>query len=246
MRNFFRSDAAAFLLAFLLGIGSLLAVWGMRTEKALIVTSEDGLVENLSAILYAMGMACSLVAIARRRHMRFAWLWFVICLVCLGEETSWFQRWIGYSVPAVERLNAQSEFNLHNLQILHGGEVLDDARHVRVGWRTLLNAQALFRIGLGVYFLALPLGCINRRIRALLEWFGYPKPPALFVLSMWAVLIPSFVLAFFSNPLIKTAVAETREMLYAFFVFLYLLTLQAARPPAPGSAAETDATARTA
>jgi hypothetical protein len=41
---------------------------------------------------------------------------------------------------------------------------------------------------------------------------------------MWATIALSFIFALFSNLQIKSALAETREMLYAFFIFLYVFT----------------------
>ena len=53
-------------------------------------------------------------------------VWLVLCVLFLGEEVSWFQRVFGYSVPAVEAINSQGEFNLHNIgngeRFLEGGE----------------------------------------------------------------------------------------------------------------------------
>ena len=53
---------------------------------------------------------------------------------------------------------------------------------------------------------------------------GYPNPPTLFIIAMWATIALLFIFALFSNLQIKSALAETREMLYAFFIFLYVFT----------------------
>lgn len=89
----------------------------------------------------------------KRKRNFFSIVWVVLLILFLGEETSWFQRIFNYSVPSIEGMNAQEEFNFHNLDIFQGGSLLDSD----AGWRTLLKSQNLFRLGFFGYFLFLPL-----------------------------------------------------------------------------------------
>ena len=137
---------------------------------------------------------------------------------------SWFQRYLDYSVPVVENINAQSEFNIHNLNMMQGGQLIDEQGHFQVNFQKIFTSQSLFRMGLFVYFLILPITFLNRNAKSFMVRIGYPNPPALFIIAMWATIALSFIFASFSNLPIKNALAETREMLYAFFIFLYVFT----------------------
>ena len=145
-------------------------------------------------------------------------------MIFLGEETSWFQRCLDFSVPAVENINTQSEFNFHNLNMIHGGQLIDEEGHFQVNFQKIFTSQSLFRMGLFVYFLILPIAFLNGNAKSFMVRIGYPNPPALFILSTWTTIALSFIFALFSNVPIKSALAETREMLYAFFIFLYVFT----------------------
>ena len=62
----------------------------------------------------------------------------------------------------------------------------------------------------------------NNKIKNFLLKIGYENPSFKFLLYMLTVLILSFVLAILSPELVKMAMAETREMLYAFYIFVYI------------------------
>ena len=123
------------------------------------ITAEDALAENVSALFYAGGLAVSLYALYMGRAVWLAGLWAVLCLLFLGEETSWFQRFFGYSVPYVEARSTQSEFNLHNFDFFgHGkGRFLDADGNIQFTHESILSTQNLFRAGFFGYFLVLPL-----------------------------------------------------------------------------------------
>ena len=141
LRANYRFGAPAAALA---GIGCIVGICSATTPPPSTWAEEDGLVETLSAVFWLGGMACAAIAIRRGSFVRFACLWLLLCLVCPGEETSWFQRYLHYSVPAVEQASNQAEFNLHNLAVLPGSV-----------------AQQLFMAGMFVYFLVIP-GALSR------------------------------------------------------------------------------------
>ncbi len=84
--------------------------------------TEDGLFETASAVFYfaASGL---FVYVCSRYRFRNIWCWGYSALFFLvaGEEISWGQRMLGFGTPdAVEDLNVQEEFTLHNLEGIHG------------------------------------------------------------------------------------------------------------------------------
>lgn len=110
-------------ISVLLGIVSILFIWFGEPDNVSALTREDGVVENLSAIFYMVGLFVSFISIFKAERILFPILWAALCFVFLGEETSWFQRIFHYSVPEVEQINAQNEFNLHNLDMFQGGRL---------------------------------------------------------------------------------------------------------------------------
>jgi phosphoglycerol transferase MdoB-like AlkP superfamily enzyme len=89
---------------------------------------EDGLVENLTALILAASGALSLFVSFRYRALERAKArtWLVLgCVLLFGalEEISWGQRIFGWQSPEWFRLhNAQQETNLHNLRF-HGVKI---------------------------------------------------------------------------------------------------------------------------
>jgi len=152
-------------------------------------------------------MLCCVIAIRRGMFVRFSVLWLVLCFLFLGEETSWFQRYLGYSVPIIEKASTQAEFNIHNLALLPGG-----------------SAQLLFTLGMLAYFLLIPLVIRARSVRTLAARIGYPNPTLALGVSLWIPIVVSF-LPLTSDVEVHHAVAEAREMLFALYVLLYTFTL---------------------
>ena len=213
-----------YILVFFLNIICIMAIWVGNPQDVLLLTKEDGIIESLSAIFYFLGIICCLIAISQKKFVRFSFIWLFLCVIFLGEETSWFQHYLNYSVPQIENINIQSEFNIHNLNIFQGSHLIDEQGYFQIDFRKMLNAQTLFRIGLFFYFLILPIAFQINKGKSLLIKIEYPNPSALFVLSMWGSIILSIILALFSSSSIRSALAETREMFYAFFIFLYIFS----------------------
>ena len=99
------------------------AVWGDRFlsfDMMGKINFEDGLIENCQAIFFALAGVLSLIWAAKGRPnggRRFTWLLLGLGFIFLtGEEISWGQRIFGFATPeAMEAINVQKEFNLHNL-----------------------------------------------------------------------------------------------------------------------------------
>ena len=203
----------------LLGIVSILFIWFGEPDNVSVLTREDGVVENLSAIFYMVGLFVSFISIFKAERILLPILWAALCFVFLGEETSWFQRIFHYSVPEVEQINAQNEFNLHNLDMFQGGRLTDHT----LGLSDFFKSQNLFRFGFFGYFLVIPLMMYNPIFKGLMSKVGYTRPDPGFTLGLLLVFVLSFILALYSPSSVKSALAETREMLYAFFIMLYVI-----------------------
>jgi hypothetical protein len=143
------------------------------------LTEEDGVVEYLQALLYAVTAgAFAVVAWRSARHRAWAALFAVGAFFVAGEEISWGQRILGIGTPAsLERSNVQGEINLHNLEGVHGSV------------RALGVALVL------VVFVALPIA--HRLVpwaRAILDRLAIP------VMPLWAVPLAAVALAYMAVP----------------------------------------------
>lgn len=207
------------IMSFIYGIGSILFVWIGEVGTVSVLTREDGVVENLTAIFFMAGLIISFITIFRVERILLSIVWVVLCFIFLGEETSWFQRIIPYSVQGIEQINSQNEFNLHNLEVFHGGNLIDSS----IGLEDLFKSQNLFRIGFFGYFLVIPMLVYITVFEALTSEAGYKRPDTSFTFVLLFVFVLSFFLALFSPENVKSALAETREMLYAFFILLYII-----------------------
>lgn len=226
----FKRDVVFWLMG-LLSITICLVVWLGDQRFMRAFTEEDGIVESLSAAFYFFGLAVCILRLFGKRGNIKLWLviWAFLCLVFLGEETSWFQRILDYETPKfLESRSAQEEMNIHNLGFLQGGKWTDGLSSGRFDVKMLFGSQNLFRIGFACYFLLTPLLLYWGRPRffkaLLIEKLKYPVPKSSFVISVWTTLFLSFFLAFYSDESVKASLAETREMLYALFILLYLFT----------------------
>jgi hypothetical protein len=116
------------ILTALFGPAVLLFVFFGEFDTLYRLTLEDGIFESATALFYAVGMIVAALAVFRRQKKLLPVVWAVLCLFFLGEETSWFQRQLNFSVPSVEEINVQGEFNLHNLNVFHGGKLTESSR----------------------------------------------------------------------------------------------------------------------
>ena len=92
-----------------------------------------------------------------------------------------------------------------------------------IGLSDFLKSQNLFRIGFFFYYLAIPFMIYIPVFNRMLSKLGYNKPDTGFTFVLFLVFVFSFVLAQFSPANVKSALAETREMLYAFFIMQYVI-----------------------
>jgi len=214
---------SAFLAA--LTLAFLLAVWLGAERVGEVIGLEDQLIEYLTAFLFFLGSVASGYAFLKGRHRGWAAFWCILCFLCMGEEVSWFQRVLGYSVPMVEGYSAQAEFNLHNLQVFGHGRLIGGNGGYNLSISTLLNSQNLFRLGFFVWFLALPVLTLVPRLKELAERLDYVRPSISLLAPLWLVLAFAAILTLSTVPPVKNYVAEATEFGYAAMVFLYTLLL---------------------
>ena len=208
------------LIILTLGVVPIVLAWFGDVAVMAVLTKEDGVVENLSAIFYLVAFLMSCIAIYWSKHIFLPIVWAVLSFLFLGEETSWFQRAFNYSVPAIEELNEQHEFNLHNLKIFQGGALTDSS----IELSTFLKSQNLFRIGFFGYFLVIPtLLYFLPTLKAFTSAIGYRQPQFAFTVGLCCIFAFSFMLTVFSPANVKPILAETREMLYAYFILVYVM-----------------------
>ena len=119
---------------------------------------------------------------------RFLWCAFFagLSFLALGEETSWGQVYGWYSAPeSIAAVNAQEEFNLHNLDVAEIWGLQDD--HPLVPY--LKNLSHVINPTFYAFFFTawviIPFGLRREKLRSEI-WTGYPVPPvavSLFFLS---------------------------------------------------------------
>lgn len=194
-----------------------------------ILDGEQGIVENVSAVAYLIGLAAAVRAarMSPPGWLKAHWImWAVFCVLFFGEETSWLQHWVGYETPDyMRRINAQSEVNLHNLEFLPQNEHLVSEQGHGFSWKALLSPQQLFNAGFTFYFLVMPLLSLNARIRGFAQRLCVPELRPRFIAAVWVPIAVSIVLTIVhrghEEP--KSLIAETREMFFALTI-MWLLT----------------------
>lgn len=220
----FKKHNLHYAILFLFGLFSILFIAFSKEEFAYKITREDGIIENITALFYLAGFIVGIITILKTKKMILPIVWTLACFIFLGEETSWFQRLFDYSVASVESVNEQNEFNFHNLSIFKGDDLFVDGKLTKEGVLNFLKStQNIFRIFFFGYFLIVPLlMSLSGKLKKLALKLGYIKPSPIFVTIILVVFGLSFILAILSDLDKKMSFAETREMLYAFFIFMYL------------------------
>lgn len=169
---------------------------------------EDQPLEYLGAVFWAAAsILCAYRLIKRQEPKLLLAMWMVLAFLFFGEEISWFQRLLGFETPdAVREVNAQNEFNLHNLEGLGVG---------------MLGIQNLFRLGFFVYFLVFPLLTLSSHVRTWAAKVGYYRPDSAFLLMVWGVIGASAILQLAVPDEARRVLVETRETFYAYSVLVY-------------------------
>ena len=211
------------IILLIISVISIALVWFGEKSSVVNLTEEDGVVESITAVFYLVGFILGILTLLKRKRLLLPIAWTILCFIFLGEETSWFQRILNYSVPNVEKVNMQNEFNFHNLNVFEGESLFIDGKLNKNGLiGFFMSSQNMFRLGFFGYFLLLPILLLIPKFKKFMKRIGYVKPDFKFILILCVVFILSFILAVYSPVDKKMAFAEVREMLYAFFIFMYV------------------------
>jgi len=186
-------------------------------NEATSLTKEDGVIEWVSAFFYIGSAIAAMMFFSKSFYKWLSVFWIIFSIFCFGEETSWLQRQLGYSVPWVEQNNLQQEFNFHNYKIFGSGKALDKQGNPEFDISLFFSAQMIFQAGLLIYFLMIPL--LRNKIILIRRFF--PEIPSGFLFVFWFLVILSFLLSFQSEQMIRNGLAETRECLFAFFIMAH-------------------------
>lgn len=166
----------------------------------MVSAAKEGGIEVAEALLWAFSaIAFGRIAVQLLRGSggkrlrarlsgRLLWCAFfaLLAFMALGEETSWGQVYGWYAAPeSVASVNAQEEFNLHNLDVAEIWGLEPD--HPLVPY--LKNVSHIINPIFYAFFLGawviVPWGLRHNRLRGRM-WTGYPVPP---------VVVSSFFLA---------------------------------------------------
>ena len=209
----------------------LLAMFISDTKGFAVLWREDGVIESLTALFYACAMLGAIWGAIQLRGSVKAYylaLWIFLAFVFLGEETSWFQRVLNYQTPEdIAAINVQGEFNLHNLKWFEKGGGLLDGTIKNHGLAALYSSQNLYRLGFFTYFLFLPLFCHMKPDSALVRHLKFPYAGRNLLLFIWIPILTSIVMMWplRGDAIAKANLTETREMYYAFVIFIYVLVI---------------------
>lgn len=151
-------------LVFIAGLFSLLF---LPLDQLTTLTNEDGVIENIGAIFYAISSIVFGVCFFNskkwgnrlfKRELHFNYIFLMIGLlffVAMGEEISWGQRIFSIETPeAINQINAQGELNLHNIDLFHG---LNADGNPKEGIASLFTSHRMFNALVLFLFLLIPL-----------------------------------------------------------------------------------------
>jgi len=124
---------------------------------------EDGPVEWLQFMGYLGAACCSAGCYVRtlRKGLLKQWIWWLLialfCFYVAGEEISWGERVTGLGSDYLRNINAQGEFNFHNLEgiqnYLHASFIVSGVFLGWLGWRFFPAIQAFPGRRFSLYFL---------------------------------------------------------------------------------------------
>lgn len=180
----------------------------LNTDLYYTYVKEDGYIEYFTAVFLMVSSAfCFYKALFNRRKLSMLFFYAAAFAFFLGfgEEISWGQRIFGFATPGdLEKINAQKEFNLHNIH-LNG-----------VNLNKLIFGKVLYTF-VFIYFLGFPLLYRGKKwFRQLVGKINLPIP------TITQSLV--YFLSFFSILLIREGEKwELQEFALASFVFFSFL-----------------------
>jgi hypothetical protein len=129
------------------------------SETALLsITSEDNIYESATSLFFFFASIGFMYLFIKVKNRNVFFLLFSLAfLFAAGEEISWGQRILNFETPeAIERVNAQKEFSLHNLDVIQH-ERNEDGYKVSLSLKSLLNFNRLFILFWLLYCVLVPI-----------------------------------------------------------------------------------------
>ena len=171
------SEYRSYKVCFYIAIASLLILYAVNffldVESAFKLNDEDGFIESFTAISFFLTAVIFLILFIRTRAVIL--IFFVLAFIFgAGEEISWGQRLFGFETPeSIESVNAQREFNLHNLNVFNS---VDEEGH-KQGISRFFGFNTLFFLFCLAYGILLPLMMKIGFVRNIVERIKLPVPP---------------------------------------------------------------------
>lgn len=224
------------------------SLWLLDKEIAYRLATEDGILENLSAVCMFVSSFLFFLLSARDAgamesedgFVPMKW-WFVLFGSAFfffgGEEISWGQRLFGFETPeAWRKLNVQGEVNLHNLEILNP---FDFSKVKKPFWRLIFTANVVYAFATLGYAFVLPLW-LKFRLRGsdFLRRLNAPDIPlSLGVCFVVTYAIDKITLLFLEDRKLRFQNEEIRESIWAFIYLVAVvgLVMRRIRMPAMAS-----------
>lgn len=197
------------------------------------LTYEDGIYESIGAICFLFAALILFVLYYKDRsgysffgkkskRNIFYLLLGLLLFIAFGEEISWGQRIFNIETnERIKEINAQGEFNIHNLYIFHG---FDKEGNAKKGIQHWLSASKLFNLFWMIYCVLLPIVSIfSIKFNRFLKWSNIPIVPIsisiLFIVNYIFSKLASFLTEIRSNPEI-----EIKEANVGFLYFILAIT----------------------
>ena len=156
-------------------------------EQILPHIREDGFYQLLTALAFLLasvllvmaytirGNGNNFVKFATQRNI-FVLLLALVFFVGAGEELSWGQHMFGFEPPeSIAEKNVQGEFNLHNLELLHGRNRDGSPKTGLAMYLTIGKLFSLFWFG---FCVCIPLlDVVSQKARQFLKFVNMPVVP---------------------------------------------------------------------
>ena len=201
------------------------------TSFKIALLGETGPIEIISALGYFLAIPFFVLA-AKSTVPPVKWhllMWAGLAFLFFGEETSWMQHYLGFATPeSIKEVNAQREFNLHNLNFFQGRRIIVDGQLQDFNWRKFLfSSQMLFQLGFVSYFFVIPTARLLPIIDNIFKRLGFVKPTknqiAVLLVTLFVCVICTIMAK--DDPRAKNFWAEFREMIFALGIFAFALNL---------------------
>ena len=181
--------------------------------------------EIIEALFYFIAFVTSLKnLLVFKSERKISTFILIISFLLFAEETSWMQHYINYSLPIIQKFNAQNEVNIHNLFIFQGGQL----RGENFSLYLLLKSQNIFRILFCFYFFFLPIISQKKVFKKYFKKYIFLKPSKNFIISLGITLSFNIILTLFfgyKSPL-RNPIAEFRELIYSIYICFYIIDLR--------------------